>query len=1276
MNRLRFTIPELDALFGRTQQNPSEDHVEKLQSHTNARRHRLEESPEDHVEQLQSHAVSANPPFEAWGLQYPESPGSQPPITTSLCISGPTGTGKSILGLHLASAYLHDFQFAPKPPVVIYFSTDLTYDVARFQFNAFFLHNLVKREIPFFGGFRYQPQVRKNGMEARDISLNRILPEMLHEDKGALGTHLRRGIKERDATDDLTIAFVDLASRTSGDDWSFIDSVISLLQTHPGDTPHLVVVDSTSGLHQFGGTTDRFGAHQEKENRLDQLLRVCKDRCHLVLIAQDSLPEAEPVEVGMVDHAIRLRSREDGATKFRSIEVIKTRTGAHVRGEHQFVSRNGSPGNTGSYEWPDMPACKHSYLLVLHSLDYLGSQLAEPKYYPLVGNGTAQFRSELLDTVVGRGERLGIRRGLMSALIGDENSHKARIGREFLAAGLAHGERALYLSTAAMDSEHLWDRFHKLIEEKNPDLRGDVHRKPREEILKWNLLYRCCEVRNLNGPLIAHIVRQMLFKEQRRILVKHFGKKDGVPKEDHDPDRVPKEDHDPRAYQISKEQSDAILKLRSRLVGFDEDSVARAEEVPAQLWKLCKLDGEPDMKVFDCAKDLSRIRFVIDDLSLIKSVYRVFEKDSLLLPYLVRFLVSEGVTTLICDTQPGDPKVVIDNEFDREVRAYCDRITHTWHVKFFGENKVAITSYPSMGLHRSLVYEVSLSKDSQSVVLDPHFEMYLLDENGNFTEIPLKVSLHDFPSLGIYAKEANRLLKQHFRGQEADILNYQGEGTYDYLREIATSSNRMRWTNTYVVAVDEFWSRGGKCGLADMSEYLTSVATEQSDPFRVHRQSKERRHSFDHRSAIESHPVLTDPKPVPHSEKSITGRHRLVPFTWDFGFLLVHSNLMEELERLYEQDIREGGFIGSRRGPCSWRNLLRLESTLRIGRHSIVDLDCTTRENLTCFFLEVLYSFLREDLNLSGQAAHADQRGLDDSWANLHGSAKDVAGLRGTKRTLESLLESASGGGPADSSAFVAITETLLFLALILPVDSLVTEESFYRVKRRPASKDSLISRHWYSTACSFAAGHAQEEFRALPLLGSFSTRGDWFLGVAEGSASLRLGFRAIDLLTSQAGNATRLLSGVGLPVRGWVDKEDERLMRTGLEVGAGERRERLSLQQVTELSQPVSWLWRSSLVGYDRYCVILSQWILKMLVSISAGKCPHGVTAIRDRYLSHCKSAQSSSDGSGLRDFVGQHGDGLVWLRDEFKFLMKNLMVAKAGRVEEGYGDSQSDSR
>jgi KaiC/GvpD/RAD55 family RecA-like ATPase len=69
--------------------------------------------------------------------------------TTSMCIIGPDGTGKSVLVLHLAAQYLADCMEGGKLPKVLYISTDLTHNMAETIWRNFDLCHPRTRIEPF-----------------------------------------------------------------------------------------------------------------------------------------------------------------------------------------------------------------------------------------------------------------------------------------------------------------------------------------------------------------------------------------------------------------------------------------------------------------------------------------------------------------------------------------------------------------------------------------------------------------------------------------------------------------------------------------------------------------------------------------------------------------------------------------------------------------------------------------------------------------------------------------------------------------------------------------------------------------------------------------------------------------------------------------------------------------------------------------------------------------------------------------------------------------------
>src|SRR2546430_1792462 len=104
---LRFGIPSLDELFGKKSDQQSTDEVS-----------------------------------DEGGILLP--PGS----TSSICIIGPDGAGKSVLGMHLASRYIADCPPAVQPRV-FYVSTDLNHKLAKNIWEHFRLDLPNDRKVPF-----------------------------------------------------------------------------------------------------------------------------------------------------------------------------------------------------------------------------------------------------------------------------------------------------------------------------------------------------------------------------------------------------------------------------------------------------------------------------------------------------------------------------------------------------------------------------------------------------------------------------------------------------------------------------------------------------------------------------------------------------------------------------------------------------------------------------------------------------------------------------------------------------------------------------------------------------------------------------------------------------------------------------------------------------------------------------------------------------------------------------------------------------------------------
>src|SRR5947209_4591561 len=111
-------------------------------------------------------------------------------ITTSFCLIGPDGTGKSVLALHLAAQYMADCKVAVTEadrearrqgrrrgdkglPKVFYISTDLTHSMAQEMWGNFDLRRPFLRKDPFAG--------TAGGTDASNLELLEKTPKQMNQ---------------------------------------------------------------------------------------------------------------------------------------------------------------------------------------------------------------------------------------------------------------------------------------------------------------------------------------------------------------------------------------------------------------------------------------------------------------------------------------------------------------------------------------------------------------------------------------------------------------------------------------------------------------------------------------------------------------------------------------------------------------------------------------------------------------------------------------------------------------------------------------------------------------------------------------------------------------------------------------------------------------------------------------------------------------------------------------------------------------------------------------
>jgi KaiC/GvpD/RAD55 family RecA-like ATPase len=306
-----------------------------------------------------------------YGIDLSEPPDTNPtdkgslPLTSSVCLSGPDGTGKSVFSLHMASHYLGDCLSAgeldgvcPPCPKVLYISTDLTYKMALKAWYNFALDCPFERREPLIESrLGRKPRARKS----IEIKLDQYFPAGDSNNTRNIVDFLEKQTDERTG-DRITahVCFVDLASKTAGDDWGFVHRLISTLRSPGKGSPrHLIIMDAVEGFETLVGNLDAFGEESSRRSRVAQVMRIAAGKCHLVFVIEEGRDQRFPEEF-VTDVVVRLRSTEVGKYLRRTVEVEKARGQSHVRGRHPFVIRDGQGSTTGDQANADEPGVRRS----------------------------------------------------------------------------------------------------------------------------------------------------------------------------------------------------------------------------------------------------------------------------------------------------------------------------------------------------------------------------------------------------------------------------------------------------------------------------------------------------------------------------------------------------------------------------------------------------------------------------------------------------------------------------------------------------------------------------------------------------------------------------------------------------------------------------------------------------------------------------------------------------------------------------------------------------
>lgn len=1197
-----------------------------------------------------------NPKLDDAGILVPAD------TSTSIAISGPEGTGKSVFALHLASRYFAQCRKAGSRASVFYVSTDLNFEMALQMWKNFRLDEPKFDRDPFAEG--------SGVADAASQKLAQLSPEKLCENP----RHLQ----------DKGVGFIDLAANTAGDDWAFLTRFISALERV--DRPHLLIIDAVEGFETYVGDLDAYGENTSRRARVAQIMRMVNQKCHVMFVIEDSHDDLKRPEQFVTDVVIRLRKANAHGYVRRTFEIEKVRGQSFTRGSHHYTIRSGDAATSGPQENADDPSFprrgqgvalgrrrySQSYVYLLHSLHHFNRMVMKRRGQgppPLPSHSFNSFGIEYLDNMLSgtvETERRsgfdirGIPAGTITALIGDSFTQKSRLGIAYLSQAFSpvtrilaefddfRADRSDFQSLANclfrilgmradQCDEDQYQRcgaclrdqdFGGLVQElriiANEHGRGsatfDDRRaalllgieqrvKTSDDLIKWMIRAEAgvalmittydISVNELRNKFLKRLEVQngrILRGAERRILREAI-----------------KDNTICRRLEIHDISSATMLNIfaKSILSGLDRLHLP--------------LGGEFD----PIAYGAGRVRLVVDDFSILHNLYSDFANDPLLLPTLKFLLGRLGISALIIDTQSGSPDITVAERFASELRQMADHRLYTWRVPFYGDSRVAIAAIPPFspqyaGLIRELRWENS---EEDPPIIDPHFELYKGLETGKPKPVGLSIRLFaELPKFQNYIDRENFLFNDHFALPDhiastcANVIDGVAAEDYENFRNVCYLQRDTRLEHTEVVQVDEFWaarlpSRRRSGSFRPQWEYLNSetrrcgIPLPENDPY-GHFQTRvsdrtERRHQFFDASLGYRFPDSEDEQ----------RRIERVPFSWDFGFLLCRKKAWQAA---YKKNLQSYSDATPRKVRAVWNALVKIPAESQ--RHRI-SAPVSWREFLdACRNVAEVDSDRRGELTPPFDGSFFTPEGFSclllEIWASEILKNLIPSQMEGFRKSLS--VRNWSGTSESSLSRWLRsrdrgfrkeLFRTWLLLVDVLDFDSIAASETSLEAtfQRHVASPYAIASRHWYKSACQFVEDmDAIEPLVAVRLPGQFTVRGDWFLAVLGGSRSNRVADRALDILSSERSNLTRLHAGLGLPTRSFEKRE---ALRSGLRLNGRFDQPQFvaydEMRNISDLSdENFSSLWRSSLTGYHRHLNVWHRWLnstMKWWVNLKA---------------------------------------------------------------------------
>ncbi len=253
--------------------------------------------------------------------------------STTVCIIGTGGAGKSELALHMASRYAADAQKSAKPGVVrtFYLSTDLSHGKAEAIWRRFRLD---------------EPNDRRNPLENADYKPDGLRVSLSNHEISKVEDVDKLAAPPANSAWLTEVTFVDLHRSSSDDEWGALTRLVETLRDTKATPKQLLIIDAAQGLDTLVEKSDQAQGLRSRRSRIKRLLSLAKNRCHIVLVVEARERDEGFHEESISDLVVRLREVEVNGYQRRTVAIEKLRGQPYVRGQHPIKFRSGRGSKT------------------------------------------------------------------------------------------------------------------------------------------------------------------------------------------------------------------------------------------------------------------------------------------------------------------------------------------------------------------------------------------------------------------------------------------------------------------------------------------------------------------------------------------------------------------------------------------------------------------------------------------------------------------------------------------------------------------------------------------------------------------------------------------------------------------------------------------------------------------------------------------------------------------------------------------------------------------